>query len=182
MDQIEKKLEKIEKQIANVMNPKLDWNEIPFTFHSGLSTKEPIPGTSHDDEGFKITNKRSKVDKKMEASVPTVELGNKFAALADFDTETPVEKTDSQHHMITQDVTSNSTSEVKKPPPIVIREKKNWPNINESLKNLGIKSVKNFNTRDGIRMILPPLESYNKCTDILDQQKVIYYIQNTRKP
>ncbi|KAG5875117.1 hypothetical protein JTB14_028869 [Gonioctena quinquepunctata] len=75
--------------------------------------------------------------------------------------------------------TSNSNNEVLKPPPIVIREKKHWPKMNETLKNLGIKTVKNFNTRDGIRMILPSMDMLNKFTGILDQQKVQYHTFST---
>ncbi|KAG5865255.1 hypothetical protein JTB14_038018 [Gonioctena quinquepunctata] len=81
-------------------------------------------------------------------------------------TETPVENTDPQQiqntHMETQDGTSNVINEVKKPPPpIFIREQKLWPEINETLKNLGIRSIKNYNTRDGIRMMLPDMETYD---------------------
>ncbi|KAG5862827.1 hypothetical protein JTB14_032992 [Gonioctena quinquepunctata] len=53
--------------------------------------------------------------------------------------------------------------------------KAKWPKINETLKNYGITSVKNFNTRDGIRMILPSMDSYTKSTNILDQEKVQYH-------
>ncbi|KAG5871929.1 hypothetical protein JTB14_022404 [Gonioctena quinquepunctata] len=95
-------------------------------------------------------------------------------------TETPVENTEPQQiqniHMETQDETLNVINEVKKPPPpIFIREKKLWPEINETLKNLGIKSIKNYNTRDGIRMMLPNMETYDKCTLTLDQHKVQYH-------
>ncbi|KAG5891400.1 hypothetical protein JTB14_018457 [Gonioctena quinquepunctata] len=68
----------------------------------------------------------------------------------------------------------NSKSGFKPPPPDYCGEKNNWPKISETLKNFGIQSVKNYNTRDGIRMILPSMEMYTKSMDILDQEKVQY--------
>ncbi|KAG5884055.1 hypothetical protein JTB14_037460 [Gonioctena quinquepunctata] len=94
----------------------------------------------------------------METFVPNIKVSNKFGILADQDTE--------------KDETSNTG--VLKPPPIVIREKKQWPKINETLKNFGITS-ENFNTRDGIRMILPSMDMYTKSTNILDHEKIQYH-------
>ncbi|KAG5859136.1 hypothetical protein JTB14_015270 [Gonioctena quinquepunctata] len=52
----------------------------------------------------------------------------------------PIQKTIQAESM--QVETSNSNNKVLKPPPIVIREKKHWPKIIETLKNLGIKTVR----------------------------------------
>ncbi|KAG5883211.1 hypothetical protein JTB14_032867 [Gonioctena quinquepunctata] len=136
---------------------------------------------------FITPNKRIQHESKKEHPFPEIPISNRFTVLETTeDTETPVENTEPQQiqgndHMETQDVTSNNNSEVRKPPPIVIREEKVWPNINETLKNLGIESVKNFNTRYGIRMILPTMESHNKCTVILDLHKVQYHTFRTPK-
>ncbi|KAG5865873.1 hypothetical protein JTB14_016492 [Gonioctena quinquepunctata] len=115
------------------------------------------PSCSGDNQRRFITpNKRTKHESKKVQPPLGVPISSRFTVLETTEnTEISVEKTEPQqiqenNHMETQDVTSNTTSEVKKPPPIVIREKKIWPNINDTLKNLGIKSVKNFNTRDGI--------------------------------
>ncbi|KAG5865872.1 hypothetical protein JTB14_016491 [Gonioctena quinquepunctata] len=123
-----------------------------------------------------ITPKRTKYELKKVHPPPEVPVSNRFTVLEVAEnTEIPVENTQPQpiqenNHMETmQDMTSNTTSEVK-PPLIVIREKKIWPNINETLKHLGIKSVENFNTRDGIRMILPSMDSYSECTDNLHRK------------
>ncbi|KAG5865246.1 hypothetical protein JTB14_038009 [Gonioctena quinquepunctata] len=102
-------------------------------------------------------------DEKMETCIPDIEVSNKYQLLTEPDKDEP-----------------NISNEVIKPPPIVIREQKHWPNINETLKNLGINSEKNFNTRDGIRMILPSMEIYNKCTRPI--QSPIPYFQKTSKP
>ncbi|KAG5883877.1 hypothetical protein JTB14_007766 [Gonioctena quinquepunctata] len=114
---------------------------------------------------------------------PIVPVQNRVTVFEE--AEKPVEKTDPLPIQETiqaefmQVETSNSNNEVLKPPPIVIREKNHWPKINETLKNHGIKTVENFNTRDGIRIILPSMDMFNKCTGILDQQKVQYHTFNT---
>ncbi|KAG5870977.1 hypothetical protein JTB14_006704 [Gonioctena quinquepunctata] len=82
-----------------------------------------------------------------EIFVPNINVSNKFEVLADQDTK--------------NDQTSN-TGVSNPPPPIVVREKIKWPKISETLKKSGITSVKNFNTRDGIRMILPTMDMYTK--------------------
>ncbi|KAG5867374.1 hypothetical protein JTB14_008490 [Gonioctena quinquepunctata] len=123
---------------------------------------------------FLTPNKRTKHEPKKVHPPPEVQISNRFTVL-----EVAENTEEVNNHMETQDVTSNNINGVKKPPPIIIREKKHWPKINETLKNFGIKTVKNFNTRDGIRMILPTMEMYNKCTDILDQQKVQYHTFST---
>ncbi|KAG5884056.1 hypothetical protein JTB14_037461 [Gonioctena quinquepunctata] len=99
----------------------------------------------------------------MDTVVPNVKVSNRFEALTDPDIEKDIKK----------DETSNVG--VLKPPPIIVREKNNWPKISETLKNFGIQSVKNYDTRDGIRMILPSMEMYTKSMDILDQEKVQYH-------
>ncbi|KAG5863857.1 hypothetical protein JTB14_031610 [Gonioctena quinquepunctata] len=100
-------------------------------------------------------------EEKMETCIPNMEVSNKYQVLTEPDKDEP-----------------NTSNEVIKPPPIVIREEKHWPNINETLKNFGMNSEKNVNTRDGIRMILPSMEIYNKCTSTLDQYKIQYHTFN----
>ncbi|KAG5862496.1 hypothetical protein JTB14_036195 [Gonioctena quinquepunctata] len=127
--------------------------------------KKHGPSTSDDklqERSFITPHKKIRLKEKQ----PPLEVStsNRFSVL---------ETTDNTEEMQIQ--ASNPTIEAKNPPPIVIREKQKWPKINETLKNYGITSVKNFNTRDGIRMILPSMDSYTKSTNILDQEKVQYH-------
>ncbi|KAG5895197.1 hypothetical protein JTB14_037795 [Gonioctena quinquepunctata] len=57
---------------------------------------------------------------------------------------------------------------------MVIREY--WPAISHLLKNLGIRSKKNLNVRDDIKMQTTNMETYDKCISELDQHKVPYHI------
>ncbi|KAG5865875.1 hypothetical protein JTB14_016494 [Gonioctena quinquepunctata] len=104
----------------------------------------------------------------MGTHVPNVEVDNKFQALEELD-----EKVQEQH----QDSPIIVKNRIEAPP-IIIKEKRHWPNISTTLKNLGIKSEKNFNTKDGLKMILQNMEMYDKCTNTSDQHTVQYFTFN----
>ncbi|KAG5888999.1 hypothetical protein JTB14_033929 [Gonioctena quinquepunctata] len=99
----------------------------------------------------------------METCVPNVEVSNKFAALTEPDMD--------EH----QDTTTAKENNKIKPPPIVIKDKKNWPAISQLLKNLNLKSDQNFNDKDGIKMIYNEMEKYEKCLKTLEQHKIQYF-------
>ncbi|KAG5863867.1 hypothetical protein JTB14_031620 [Gonioctena quinquepunctata] len=66
-----------------------------------------------------------------------------------------------------------------KPPPIIIRDKKNWPAICQLLKNLNLKSDKNFNDHDGIKVFYNNMETYQKCLEQLEHHKIEYFTFKT---
>ncbi|KAG5865251.1 hypothetical protein JTB14_038014 [Gonioctena quinquepunctata] len=94
----------------------------------------------------------------MLTSAPIVEPSNKFAALADSDMDQEQKQDNSKQN---------------EPPPIFIWDNKTWPITCQYLKNHGISSEKNLNTKDGVKMIFSSTEKYDECKKILD--KVQYH-------
>ncbi|KAG5861334.1 hypothetical protein JTB14_025210 [Gonioctena quinquepunctata] len=181
--------EAIKKEIQKVDESLKKGNQEFLRQRDFTLSEEPTPGTSYDE--FKIPNKRSKIVSKMDTSPPIVVL-NKFQVLAEpepmkimeiaLDQQKTVKPVEIPQPMPIKDQNISQTNKplpILRPPPLVIREKKHWPRINETLKSHGIRSDKNFNTRDGVRMILPTMEMFNKSKDIIDQQKIQYHTFNT---
>ncbi|KAG5888234.1 hypothetical protein JTB14_014478 [Gonioctena quinquepunctata] len=144
-------------------------------------SKEPTPGTSNDD-GFKIPNKKSRIHTKMETSAPIVVL-NKFQALAEAEPMKAMEiALDQQEETVKSvekpqsiQILDQNISPTNKPPPIFIRDKKSWPTTCQYLKKHGVSSEKNFNTKDGLKMLFSSAEKYDVCKSILDKNKIQYH-------
>ncbi|KAG5881942.1 hypothetical protein JTB14_027735 [Gonioctena quinquepunctata] len=102
---------------------------------------------------FKTQNKRTRHEPR-NIQPPPIEVENSFAALAS--TSKGPELNDvmyqKQDQEDTQTETTNNNDQIIKPPPITIRYKKTWPITCQYLKNQGIRSEKNFNTKDGVKM------------------------------
>ncbi|KAG5886926.1 hypothetical protein JTB14_034201 [Gonioctena quinquepunctata] len=47
--------------------------------------------------------------------------------------------------------------------------------MNQLLKNLDIISEKNINIRDGVKMLMPSMEKYDKCVNVLQQHEVTFH-------
>ncbi|KAG5864401.1 hypothetical protein JTB14_001488 [Gonioctena quinquepunctata] len=149
----------------------------PDVYEAYMKDKPSCSGDQHQGRSFITPNKKMKQVPRRTYSPPVIPVQNSFFVFQE--TEKPMETTDPlpiQEESTYAEITNNKTL---RPPPLVIRDKKQWPRINETLKSHGIKSYKNFNTRDGVRMILPTMEMFNKSKDILDKQKTQYHTFNT---
>ncbi|KAG5868487.1 hypothetical protein JTB14_005879 [Gonioctena quinquepunctata] len=104
----------------------------------------------------------------METGVPNIEVANKYPALVDSIMD------EQQETLITKEI-----NEIK-PPPIIINDKKNWPAISQFLRNTNLKSAKNFNDRDGIKVIYNEMETYQKCIRTLEQHKIQHFTFKTK--
>ncbi|KAG5861877.1 hypothetical protein JTB14_004999 [Gonioctena quinquepunctata] len=90
----------------------------------------------------------------MDTIFPNIEVFNKFQVLAD-----PVMEEN------TRDIIK------EKPPPIIIKDKKNWPAISQLLKNTNSSSNKNFNDKDGIKMIFNEMTTFERCLQTFNKKK-----------
>ncbi|KAG5892256.1 hypothetical protein JTB14_034207 [Gonioctena quinquepunctata] len=141
--------------------------------------KKHEPSCSDDQRqgrSFITPNKKMKQVPRRTNSPPVIPVQNRFSVFQETGKSMETDPLSIQEESTNSEVTNNKTL---RPPPLVIREKIHWPRINETLKSNGIKSDENFNTRDGVRMILPTMEMFNKSKDILDQQKIQYHTFNT---
>ncbi|KAG5881967.1 hypothetical protein JTB14_006005 [Gonioctena quinquepunctata] len=75
----------------------------------------------------------------------------------------------------TETVEKIDTPKDTRSPPVVARNKKQWPNICQLLQNNGIKSDKNLNTRDGIQMFLPTMDKYDQLLSFFHQNHLPYH-------
>ncbi|KAG5863864.1 hypothetical protein JTB14_031617 [Gonioctena quinquepunctata] len=105
----------------------------------------------------------------METHVPNVEVSNKFQALAEVE---PIKIIEDQ----------GITKEIKKakPPPIIIKDEKNWPAISQLLRNTNSKPDRSFNDKDGIKMVFSKTETFDKCLQTLGHHKIDHFTFNKK--
>ncbi|KAG5861335.1 hypothetical protein JTB14_025211 [Gonioctena quinquepunctata] len=127
-----------------------------------------------------IQDTNSESDDATDIYAPNIETNNKFQVLTELE-ETQVEQKETviSTKMPIQLPVMNTQKETKKPPPIIIRDKKNWPAICQLLKNLNLKSDKNFNDHDGIKVFYNNMETYKKCLEQLEHHKIEYFTFKT---
>ncbi|KAG5879701.1 hypothetical protein JTB14_006486 [Gonioctena quinquepunctata] len=124
------------------------------------------------ERSFITPNKKMKQGVVRTHSPPEIPTQNRFSVLQE--AEKPMEITDP---LPMQEESRNIKKE--KPPPIIIRDKKNWPAICQLLKNLDLESDKNFNDQDGIKVFYNDMETYKKCLEQLEQHKIEYFTHKT---
>ncbi|KAG5862505.1 hypothetical protein JTB14_036204 [Gonioctena quinquepunctata] len=107
-----------------------------------------------------VASKRENTEK-MEISVPNIEVCNRFQVLAEQDKDL-LQPTDIKERKI-------------KPPPIIVKDKKNWPAISQLLKNTNSSPNTCYNNKDGIKMIFNEMTTFEKCLVTLGQHKIEYY-------
>ncbi|KAG5863865.1 hypothetical protein JTB14_031618 [Gonioctena quinquepunctata] len=106
-----------------------------------------------------INNKEEeKKEEKMDTFFPSIEVSNRFQVLAEPDKE----------------VLQSSETKIK-PPPIIVKDKKNWPAISQLLRNTNSSSDKNFNDKDRIKMIFSETKTFEKCLQTLGQHKIDHF-------
>ncbi|KAG5868861.1 hypothetical protein JTB14_011689 [Gonioctena quinquepunctata] len=118
----------------------------------------------------------------MDTSDPIVVL-NKFQVLAETEPMKIMEKAlDQQEETVKSvekpqpiQIMDQNMSPTNKPPPIFIRDKKSWPTTCQYLEKHGVSSEKNFNTKDGIKMLFSSAEKYDECKSILDKNEIQYH-------
>ncbi|KAG5890371.1 hypothetical protein JTB14_010872 [Gonioctena quinquepunctata] len=111
-------------------------------------------------------------ERRKEWKIPEIPLGNTFSTSANMET-------DDQDEQIATNIVKTPEKKMR-PPPIVIRDKKQWPSIRVSLRNQGIQST-NTNLRDEIKMVFPSMENYNKCLNILGGNKIQFHTFNANE-
>ncbi|KAG5868486.1 hypothetical protein JTB14_005878 [Gonioctena quinquepunctata] len=99
----------------------------------------------------------------METHVSNVEVTNEYQAVA--------EPNKDQLQLSDEDTPITKGTNRINPPPIIIQDKKNWPAISQLLRNSKLKSDKNFNDKDGIKI----METYEKCLQTLEHHKVDHF-------
>ncbi|KAG5868863.1 hypothetical protein JTB14_011691 [Gonioctena quinquepunctata] len=107
-------------------------------------------------------------EKMDETCIVNVEVSNQFQALAD----PTMDK--QQGTSITKDTYR------LKPPPIIIKDKKNWPAISQLLRNSNLKSDKDSNDKDGIEMTFSEMGTYEKCLQTLGHHKIDHFTFNKK--
>ncbi|KAG5868858.1 hypothetical protein JTB14_011686 [Gonioctena quinquepunctata] len=100
----------------------------------------------------------------METCLPNIEASNKFQALAELDED--------ELKLPDKDTPITKETNSIKPPPIIIKDKKNWPAISQLFRNSNLKSDKNFNDKDGIKIIFSEMGTYEKCLQTMEQHKI----------
>ncbi|KAG5897887.1 hypothetical protein JTB14_000767 [Gonioctena quinquepunctata] len=118
-----------------------------------------------------VASKREKIEK-MEICTPSIKTSNKYQVLAELDKEK------SQSSITDIPIMKKSKT---KPPPIIVKDKKNWPAICQLLKNTNSSSDKNFNDKDGIKMIFNEMTTFEKCLQTLGQHKIDHFTFNKEK-
>ncbi|KAG5898506.1 hypothetical protein JTB14_038460 [Gonioctena quinquepunctata] len=120
--------------------------------------EEPLSSEEDSNHEEDLNNEEEKTKEEiMDTFFSNIKVSKKFQLLADPVMEEP-----------------QGTKDTKRtqPPPIIIKDKKNWPAISQLLKNLNLKSENNFNDRNGIKVIYNEMEAYQKCLKTLEQYKI----------
>ncbi|KAG5862495.1 hypothetical protein JTB14_036194 [Gonioctena quinquepunctata] len=101
-------------------------------------------------------------------TLPDISTQNRFSVLQEI--EKPMEITDPLP-------IQKEPRKIKreKPPPIIVKDKKNWPAICQLLKNTNSSPNTSYNNKDGIKMIFNEMTTFEKCLVTLGQHKIEYY-------